>query len=674
MKKHLKTEAIQLKKMGSFILPALSIFISVLVMFPKNGIAQNGWKPLGSAYSIQELKNIIIPRGEWKPYPDVSDSNAFVDIPESVKEAYIRKADKLLHAKWPQLPATTFLEFARNGNRVDYENLSFRRRQMLATLVMAEVFQHKGRFLDQITNGIWAICEESFWGIPAHMFLQKAGPGLPDVQEPVVDLFAAETAQEMAWTYYLLKPELDKVSPLICKRIVYETRKRILKPYLSHNNWDYLGFTWRKHPDKVKQVNNWNPWINSNVIAADLVLAQSPELRLKVLHKTMESIDNFVILYPADGGSDEGPEYWNRAAGALMDYLDLLKNASDGRINRFNEPIVRKMGRYIYKMYISKSWFVNYGDADARISPDPAMLYRFGVATDNATLAHFAAYVAQNQDFGKTNLHYRFGALNRTLFALSIMNHLLKEKPEEPLIRDNWLPDIQVMTARSKSGSTAGFYLMAKAGNNGVSHNHNDIGNYIVYYNGNPVLIDAGAQTYTAQTFSKRRYEIWNNQSAFHNLPTINGVMQQVGKKFTATEVHYFENNREAGLKLDIAKAYPEKAMVQSWGRDIVLHRGKDVEITEKYMLKKCIAPPSENFLTPLQPDVSQPGRIVLTDPANKTKYFIQYNRKEFKASKDIISINDSRMSKIWGHHLYRLILQSNNHALKASFKIRITS
>lgn len=40
-------------------------------------------------------------------------------------------------------------------------------------------------------------------------------------------------------------------------------------------------------------------------------------------------------------------------------------------------------------------------------------------------------------------------------------------------------------------------------------HNHNDIGQFIVYADGKPVIIDVGVETYTAKTFSERRYEIW---------------------------------------------------------------------------------------------------------------------------------------------------------------------
>jgi hypothetical protein len=68
---------------------------------------------------------------------------------------------------------------------------------------------------------------------------------------------------------------------------------------------------------------------------------------------------------------------------------------------------------------------------------------------------------------------------------------------------------------------------------------HNDIGNYVVYYDGQPLLIDVGRGTYTSKTFSNRRYEIWYNRSDYHNVPTVNGVTQAPGHAFKATGVAY---------------------------------------------------------------------------------------------------------------------------------------
>ena len=88
--------------------------------------------------------------------------------------------EKYLKYKWPEMPATVFLEYARNGNRTDYENIRNARMRALQALVFAECVENKGRFFDDITNGVWATCEESFWGVPAHLYIQQADLGLPD--------------------------------------------------------------------------------------------------------------------------------------------------------------------------------------------------------------------------------------------------------------------------------------------------------------------------------------------------------------------------------------------------------------------------------------------------------------------------------------------------------------
>lgn len=84
-----------------------------------------------------------------------------------------------------------------------------------------------------------------------------------------------------------------------------------------------------------------------------------------------------------------------------------------------------------------------------------------------------------------------------------------------------------------------GLYLAAKGGHNAESHNHNDVGNFIVYADGYPAISDVGVETYTAKTFSAQRYDIWTMQSAFHNLPIINGFMQKNGGNFKAAAVNY---------------------------------------------------------------------------------------------------------------------------------------
>src|SRR5690606_31259028 len=96
-------------------------------------------------------------------------------------------------------------------------------------------------------------------------------------------------------------------------------------------------------------------------------------------------------------------------------------------------------------------------------------------------------------------------------------------------------------------------------------------------------IIDVGVETYTAKTFSPRRYDIWTMQSAFHNLPTFGGVMQGAGAEFAARDFGAEFSEKQAEIAFDIAGAYPHEAGIEHYRRRIRLLRGSRVEITDDY-------------------------------------------------------------------------------------------
>ena len=95
------------------------------------------------------------------------------------------------------------------------------------------------------------------------------------------------------------------------------------------------------------------------------------------------------------------------------------------------------------------------------------------------------------------------------------------------------------MTARSAEGAGHNLFLAVKGGHNRKHHNHKDVGNFLVYNEGKPVLIGVGAGTYTAKNSSPQRYDIWTMQSAYHNLPTLDSVMQGYGGEYAARVIEY---------------------------------------------------------------------------------------------------------------------------------------
>jgi len=133
-------------------------------------------------------------------------------------------------------------------------------------------------------------------------------------------------------------------------------------------------------------------------------------------------------------------------------------------------------------------------------------------------------------------------------------------------------------------------FLRAKADFNAESHNHNDIGSCLMYFDGKPCLIDVGREEYVAKTFSSRRYEIWTMQSGYHNLPAINGTDQMQGAEYKAKNSTFTVNAKSATFSTEIAGgAYTKDAKVKSWVRSYTLNRGKSFVINDKFELSEVV-------------------------------------------------------------------------------------
>src|SRR5512137_1730949 len=141
------------------------------------------------------------------PFPPATDRMAWnalrASVGEETVQAIIARAEADAQSPIPALPATLWLEFQRVGQREGFQVPRGRRREMLASLTVAECLEGQGRFLDPILNVAWAICEESSWALPAH---QRA---LTDMDAHHIDLGAAMTALQLAEMDALVGALLD---------------------------------------------------------------------------------------------------------------------------------------------------------------------------------------------------------------------------------------------------------------------------------------------------------------------------------------------------------------------------------------------------------------------------------------------------------------------------------
>lgn len=565
--------------------------------------------------------------------------------------SYIRYGETYLGKPWASLPVTEFARFRKDGNRVGYETLVFERRRQLAALVMAEITERKGRFMPDIINGLEVMMEEPWWGIPAHY-----GKPVPLYGEQPVDLFNAESASLIAWAGKELKAELDSFSPELYKKIEREISHRILTKALGVKAW------WKT------AGMNWNPWICSNWLTCVMLYEKDAVLRQKAVTEIEGCMRAFIDSYPEDGGCDEGTGYWDRAAASLFECLDLMRQIKADSLAAvmvldYRKDKVARMGAYIYKMYIANGYSVNFADAHENKSVVQLnVLWPFALYLDDPAMKGFAAWLAKDKSFwaDPAALYAKSGnfpTLGRELMLLRQVSALSEERPVEPLA-EAWLPDLQIAVMRGKDK-----FVAVKGGTNGESHNHNDVGSYIVYADGEPLLIDCGVGEYTSKTFSKERYTIWTMQSDYHNLPQVNGVSQRDGKQFHAEVV---KNSRHS-ITLDIAKAYPEATDVKSWQRTVTL-KGTEVEVTEKYTLGTYKAPSRLMLMTTVMPDVSKAGTVRLG------KNTITYDAARLSVTvEDKSALLDPLLTGLWGNRLYRIVMELRGKATagKVTYRIR---
>ena len=486
-------------------------------------------------------------------FPRASDRAAWEDMKKAVPAEYasgiIAAAEKDAATDIPSLPATLWLEFQRNGQREGYQKPRTKRRTMLNNLVLAECLEHRGRFLDPIMNVIWAICEESAWVMPAHQRV------LTDMEEPVIDLGSAMTSLELAETDALLGADLD---PLVGKRIRYEVNRRSWIPYLArHDHW------WL-YNNQTRTVNNWTAVCNAGVVGSAIYLEPDMGRLAELIARAARSEDDYLSTFDSDGGSTEGPGYWNYGFGYFTVLAQLVEQRTGGRIRFMDEDVVRKAAQFPLRTALQSGTYVNFSDCDRTIHFTPALLAYLSRRLDLPDLMK----VARNEP------HH--GARQEELvWGLRSLFWWPSAKPAGKFVNNkhDWFSQMMWMMARMDPADANALSLAAKGGHNGEMHNQNDVGNFIVHIDGESIIPDIGRGRYTKAYFGPERYEHLVNSSRGHSLPVVNGHEQLAGTEYAAQVIEHRADASIDLLSIEMKGVYPQEAGLASLKRTVALHR-----------------------------------------------------------------------------------------------------
>ena len=624
------------------------LFTTAMFAYTERNLLQN-------SVTKEQLKEALVMNGAWVPYPAYSDREGWNSLlNDEDRQTLINTGEKMLDYKWQVIRATDYLEYERSGERNIMQNPYEANRKAINVLMMAELAEGKGRFIDQLINGVFFSCEMTSWVLSAHLPRQSTKRSMPDWREQIIDLGSGNYGSMLAWVYYFFHDTFDKADPVISLRLRHELQERILDPFMENDREWWMAFYWK--PGEI--INNWNPWCNSNVLQCYLLLEDDRNKLTDAVWRTMQSVDKFINFAKSDGACEEGTSYWGHAAGKMYDYLQILSDGTNGKVSLFNNPMIRRMGEYISRSYVGDGWVVNFADASAKGGGDAPLIYRYGRAVGSEEMMQFAAYLLK----GKRPTIPLGNDAFRTLQCVLLNKELEQTEAAHKVPACTWYPETEFCYLTNNSG----WFLATKGGFNNESHNHNDAGTFSLYINNTPILIDAGVGTYTRQTFSSERYSIWTMQSNYHNLPMINGVPQRFGQEYKATNVVCKEKQRY--FSADISTAYPEEAAVNSWTRAYKLEN-KRLVITDKFSLKETKAANQVNFLVWGDIDISKAGKVSIT--VGDEHATLEYPTN-FKATLETIELPDTRLSNVWGKQIYRIVLTDSQKKLEGSYKFII--
>ena len=469
-------------------------------------------------------------------FPPCADRMAWEAVEAADRADILALAEAWRSRPYPLLTAGMYASFIRTGSRKDCETPYFNRRVKLCSAALHVCLTGTDELLPDVEDGLVLLCEETAWAISAHSNLNGAHP-FPDDRATIIDLFAAQTGMILSFVAQLLG---DRLHPDLTDRLRREVERRILRPFMEYDGEWWMGFV-------RKNLNNWTPWIVSNVLMTANVWHFGGAA---LIERACMMLDRWLACVPADGGCDEGAGYWNMAGGAFLDCLMVLEAMAG--IDLWQNEKVRRMMAYPELVYLGGGWFANFADCDARPYISGERLQYAGERTGNAALVRMGLEMCREPSFELSDTPHLSRLLMR-LFSKPAEGGAADITP-----KDVWLPDLQVRLLEQD-----GMIVAMKGGHNAESHNHNDVGSFLVMAGGDMQVVDAGNMVYTAKTFSARRYELWNCRSVYHNVPIIDGVEQHDGLAYAAKDVACLPD----GMALDLAGAYPKEAGAQSCRR-----------------------------------------------------------------------------------------------------------
>ncbi|MCJ7842264.1 heparinase II/III family protein [Lederbergia sp. NSJ-179] len=471
--------------------------------------------------------------------------------------------------------------YLKTGDRLPFEHQYFARRKQLNVLALDVLIRNNDESIPLLEEVMFQICNEYSWALPAHIPLMDHS--FSKESKTIIDLFAAETAQALAEIVELIGAQL---SDFIKQRIYEEIDIRIFIPF-EEKDW---------HWERLR--NNWSSVIAGSIgLAALSILPLHSERQKQILNRLQISFDHYLEGFKEDGVCVEGVDYWAYGFGYYCYFAEKYTRLyHDDRYIR--DQKIKSIAEFPFYSMIGENRYVPYSDTSNH-SELPSGLLCYCQKTFDVAIPPVAEATSLDSDHC-----YRWAPMYRNLMWTTDASVTEAVKASR-----HYFPDFEWLVIRDLESR---FIFSAKGGANNESHNHNDIGHFIIGDGLDLLLTDLGAGEYTRDYFGNKRYTFLPNRALGHSLPLIQGKEQKEGE-FQAQNVHFkVMDELTSEFSLELAKTYPEVKGLKSFHRKwIVNEQEKCVLLDDVLQFNSAEqASVTENFVSLFEPMIVE-NRIV---------------------------------------------------------------
>lgn len=517
-------------------------------------------------------------------------------------DSLLKQGELYLKKPVPELPYSLFRIYWESGDRGRYESRYFERRgRLMVFSLLSFLYPEENRFSEALNDIIWAICSEPFWCVPAH-FMDEEEHGIPFTEyDTQLDLFSCETASALAETLCINGSRITEQAAMQARLHV---QKRVLEPFLDGHRFYRFEV----------MANNWSSVCASALGIAAIYLMDDTKLLTSLLHRVMSCLQVFIDSFGDDGICVEGIGYWTYGVGFLTCFSDLLEKRTGGTLNLFQLPKFAALAKAQQYAYICGPQTIPFADAHEcegfRIGISTRLKRTFpAIDLPDLSLAH--------DILDDTCFRFCFALRDLMWFDTSTVYAIPGEL-------SCYLPDAQWFISRRD-----GFALLAKAGSNGESHNHNDCGSFVYYSGGLPLIRDLGVGNYTAQYFGPERYSLFLPSSRSHNVAVIGGLYQAPGLNHRAENtVCTFEKDKSV-FETELSRCYSHPQLI-SYHRKLT-HLPATGELTLEDSFEFSRAESIAETFVSSSPIIAGEGQAVFH--TERAGCLLEYNREALTSS-----------------------------------------